>query len=144
MRHSGSISATATRIPTTHTRTVYATDRGVARPLSESSRRLVEHTGKRIRVGSTSATPWGELRCFAQSGCLVVELTRAGERVGRALIYRPTSAEALQHGALVPEAHFSVEVREFIGTPWHEDESLSLWTVHGLRSKGTAERFVQL
>lgn len=56
----------------------------------------------------------------------------------------PGDPALLRDGARLPESAFSVEVREFIGSPWHELDSVSLWTVRGLRAKGEAEAFVDV
>ncbi len=129
--------ATATRVKTIHAKTIYATDMGFARPLSAEHRRRVADTRRTIRVGHVEQTPHGTLSCLRYSDAVVVELRKGKKLVGRALML---------HGAKgngpFPESSFSVQVDEFIGTPWHELDYTSLWTVKGLREKGTAELFI--
>ncbi|MBL8921781.1 MAG: hypothetical protein JNJ54_23185 [Myxococcaceae bacterium] len=127
--------ARATATPTLETKSLYATDRGESRPLSTSLRPLVKPNGRRITVGQVEQLPHGTLRCFAEGGRVVVEVKDGRTRVGRALsVAAPPSLRV--EGAELLEAVFSAEVDEFIGSPWHELEYVSLWTVHGLRTKG--------
>lgn len=125
--------ATASRVATTHTRTVYATDLGAARPLSAPQRALVARNQRRIAVGHEERTPFGTLRCERVGNEVVVRLQRGRRLVGRALSLRGAGDGPYR------EAAFSVEVDEFVGTPWHELEYTSVWTVHGLRTRGREE-----
>jgi hypothetical protein len=129
--------ATASRVETTHTRSVYATDLSSARPLSREHRRRVAKNRRTIEVGHVEETPHGTLRCERQSDAVVVYLQKGKQRVGRTLMLL-----AAEGDGPFPEAVFSVEVDEFIGTPWHELEYTSLWTVEGLRKKGQMEATV--
>jgi hypothetical protein len=133
--------ARATATPTLETKSLYATDRSESRPLSAARRRLVAPNPRRIAVGQVERLPHGTLRCFAEGGRVTVEVRKGHERVGRALSIAAPPGLCVE-GAELPEAAFSAEVDEFIGSPWHELEYVSLWTVHGLRTKGEAERFV--
>lgn len=136
--------ATATVAPTIHSRTLYAVDRGAARPLSTRFASRVAPTRRHLVIGQVEHLAHGVLRCFVRRGRVVVELRKARRLVGRALSVRPRDRAVLVNGARFPEAAFSVEVSEFIGSPWHELEYVSLWTVRGLREKGTAEVIVDL
>lgn len=134
--------AGASRVPTLETTSLYATDLGGARPLSERLAPHVARTRRRITVGQEERLPHGTLRCFAKDGRVVVEVRRGRQRVGRALWVTPPSPSLLRPGARLPEAAFSVEVNEFIGSPWHELDYTSVWTVRGLRKNGEAEACV--
>lgn len=136
--------AGATVVPTLETKSLYATDHGAARPLSPRFASRVKRSARRITVGQVERLPHGVLRCFAKAGRVVVEVRQGRKRVGRALWVTPSDAALLRDGARLPESVFSVEVREFIGSPWHELDYVSLWTVRGLRAKGEAETFVDL
>jgi hypothetical protein len=127
--------ATASKVVTTHTRTIYATDLGAGRPLSKQFRARVAKNRRRIRIGHEEVTPFGTLRCLREGDDAVIELRQGKQRVGRRLVL-PGAAQRAESFA---ESDFSVEVDEFIGTPWHEFESTSLWTVQGLRTKGKME-----
>lgn len=132
--------AAATTIATLETKSLYATDRSDSRPLAAANAKRVVPNPRTIAVGSVERLAHGELRCFAEGTRVVVELRRGRKRVGRALSIEAPPALRVE-GAEVPEAAFSAEVNEFIGSPWHELEYTSLWTVHGLREKGEAETF---
>jgi hypothetical protein len=126
--------ASATRIETIHGKTIYATDLSAARPLSAGFRKRVAAKDRTIRVGHVEETKHGTLRCERESDAVVVVLRKGKKQVGRKLMLLRTDGSGP-----FPEAAFSVEVDEFIGTPWHELEYTSLWTVHGLRTKGEME-----
>lgn len=138
-----SSTAGATRLPTTESKSVYAADVGAPKPLSGGLRAHTKPSRRFIEVGSVERTPHGSLRCYAQEGRVIVELRRRKQRVGRALWVTPRDEALLKPGARIPEDAFSVEIREFVGTPWRELDSVSVWTVRGLREKGEAEAFVQ-
>lgn len=129
--------ASATGVATTHTRSVYAADVGAQSPLSATLAAKVVANDRTIRVGATERLSHGVLRCFVEGDRVCVEVRRGNARVGRRLSIRP--AQPPRRGDAFPEAAFSVEVREFIGTPWHEIDAVSVWTVHGLRTSGQAE-----
>ena len=138
MRQNGSPKAkqaTASRVETTHTKSIFATDLSEGRPVSAEHRRRLTKNLRTIWVGHREDTPFGTLRCLREGDDVVVSLSKRARLVGRRLILR--GAASLK-GPL-READFSVEVDEFIGTPWHEVEYTSLWTVHGLRTKGEME-----
>jgi hypothetical protein len=136
--------ATASVVPTIHGRSLYAADRGVGRPLSARFASHVVPTRTELIIGQLERLAHGVLRCFVRRGRVVVELRKGRRRVGRALSVLPDDPSQLVTGARVPEDAFSTEVPEFIGSPWHELEYMSLWTVRGLREKGTAEVIVDL
>lgn len=129
--------ASASRVATTHTKTIYATDLGDAKPLSATLAAKVVPNERRVRVGASETLPHGVLTCFVERDRVCVEVRRGNRRVGRQLSIRPPRPPT--PGDSFPEAAFSVEVREFIGTPWHELDSVSVWTVYGLRTNGAAE-----
>ena len=136
-RRIGAVSAT--RVPTLEAKTIYATDRSSARPLSSKLALRVFDNRALIRVGAVEQLPHGTLRCQLVGDRLVVSVEKGRRRVGRQLSLAPSSNVLLVEGAFVPESAFSVEVDEFIGTPWHELEYTSVWTVHGLRLNGRME-----
>lgn len=129
--------ATASRVETTHGKTIYATDLGPARPISRANRAHVFRNRRKISVGHVELTPFGVLRCTRRGDTVVVSLHRGKARaqVGRSLILTNVG----ESDGPFRETDFSVEVSEFIGTPWHELDYTSLWTVHGLRTKGGME-----
>jgi hypothetical protein len=131
--------ATATRVKTIHAKTIYATDLCVPRPLSNEHGAKVTHNRRTIRVGHVEKTPHGVLRCERRGNAVAVVLRKGRNVVGRRLMLIGAAGDGP-----FPEAAFSVEVDEFIGTPWHELEYTSLWTVHGLRTKGQMEASVDL
>lgn len=135
-------SATASKLTTTHTKSIYAADTSEARPLSPANRRHVVVNERTIAVGAREATPYGVLTCRADGDALIVSLHRRGVLVGRELVYWPEDRALLRRGALVAESAFSIEVDEFLGTPWHEVDSTVFWTVHGLRTRGGLEASV--
>src|SRR5262245_26147126 len=110
---------------------------GAGRPLSVRHRDRVASNRRSIRVGHTEETPHGTLHCERRDDAVVVYLEKSGKRIGRAL-----KLLGAKGNGPFPEAAFSVQVDEFIGTPWHELEYTSLWTVHGLRTKGEMEASV--
>ena len=136
--------ARASHTTTLETTSLYAADMSDARPLSERFTRHAASSRRFITVGSEERGPHGVLRCFAKDGRVVVELRKGRKRVGRALWVAPDDASLLEPGARVPEDAFSVEIRELIGSPWHELNYVAVWTVRGLREKGTAEAWVDL
>ncbi|MEW5740833.1 MAG: hypothetical protein AB1938_18080 [Myxococcota bacterium] len=136
--------AGASRTPTTETKSLYAADLGAASPLSARFRSYVRPSARFISVGAEERLPHGVLRCFAREGRVFVEVHRGRKLVGRTLWVKPENPQLLRPGALLPEDAFSVEVREFLGSPWHEKDYVSLWTVRGLREKGEAEAFIDL
>ena len=129
--------ATATRIDTIDGKTIYATDLGAPRPLSARLRSRVAANRRTIRVGHVEQTPHGVLRCERCRDAVVITLRKGRKVIGRQLMLLRTDGNGP-----FPESAFSVEVDEFIGTPWHELEYTSLWTVHGLRRKGEMEASV--
>ncbi len=137
----GAVSASP--LPTTKSRTVYATDTGPAHALSGEAARRAHPNEAWISVGSEEHLPHGTLRCEVRGDAVVVELTRAGRVIGRTLTLVPRDKALLRPGARIPEAAFSAEVSEFIGTPWHEVDYSSVWTVHGLRKNGEMELSVE-
>ena len=140
MSRNGSVGiASASRVETHHSKSIYAADMGPPRPLRPEWDSKVEPNSRKIEVGSVEELPHGTLRCFRRRGKVVVELRKLGELVGRRLELTPSDPALLQDGALIHEGAFSVEVDEFVGTPWHEDEYTSVWTVHGLRTRGEME-----
>ncbi|MCC6335562.1 MAG: hypothetical protein IT380_16420 [Myxococcales bacterium] len=139
-----SSTAGASREPTTETKSLYAADMEAAEPLSARFRAHVKPSRRFIAVDSEERTPHGTLRCFARDERVVVEVRRGRALVGRALWVKPASPALLQPGALIPEDGFAVEIPEFLGSPWHEDDYVSVWTVRGLREKGSAEAWVDV
>jgi hypothetical protein len=137
-------SVTASRVKTLETRSLYAADTGDPRPLRADWYSKIADDRREIHVGQREELPHGTLRCRARGRSIVVELRQGDEQVGRELIFRPKDASLLQNGAAVPESIFNIEVREFIGSPWHEMDYVSIWTVHGLRRDGKAELFVDV
>lgn len=128
-------SAAATALPVTHTKSIYAADMGAARPVSAERARRVHPNPRLIAIGSSEQTRHGRLVCERTGAdAVVVKLLDGTKQVGRALMVRVRGPHAQ-----VPEAAFSCEIDEFIGTPWHELSYTSVWTVHGLRTKGEAE-----
>jgi hypothetical protein len=133
--------ATASKVATIDAKTIYATDLSEARPIAAEHRKRVQKNGRTIRVGHIEQTPHGTLRCVREGEAIVIKLEKNGALVGRALILPfPRNEKA---GAL-RESDFSVQVSEFIGTPWHALDYLSFWTVQGLRTKGTMEASLEL
>jgi hypothetical protein len=129
--------ATASKVETTQTQSIYAADLGAPRPLSAAQRHRVASNARTIRVGHSEETPHGTLRCERRSDAVIVHLQKGKKRIGRVLMLLRADGDGP-----FPESAFSVEVDEFIGTPWHELEYTSLWTVHGLRTKGEMETTV--
>lgn len=129
--------AAASRVETTHTKTIYATDLGLPRPLSPKHKARVAPNPRVIRVGHVEATPHGTLLCLREGDDVVVVLKKGKKQIGRRLMLRGARGRSFK------EAAFSVEVDEFIGTPWHELEYTSLWTVQGLREKGQMEASIE-
>lgn len=129
--------ATASRVETTETKTFYATDLGPPRGLSAEHADKVAPNRRTIRVGHVEATSHGTLRCLRDGDDVVVVLKKGRKQVGRKLILQGARGSAFK------EAAFSVEVDEFIGSPWHELEYTSLWTVQGLREKGQMEASIE-
>ncbi len=134
--------ASATAVPTTDGKTIYATDLGPPRPLSNEHAGAVERSRRELRLGQVEVLPHGTLRCERDGSHVVVAVRKGGRLVGRELRLGPFPPERLVPGARFREADFTVEVREFIGTPWHELEYTSIWTVAGLRKDGEMERSI--
>lgn len=140
MHQFGSLASTASAsaIGTTQTTSLYAADLGPSEPLSATLRKRAKPNDRRIAIGHQERLPHGVLRCFIDGPRVCVEVRQGKKVVGRRLSIRPP-LEQLRFGEPFPEDVFSAQVREFIGTPWHELDSISVWTVQGLREKGEAE-----
>lgn len=145
MSQFGSLAATAaaTALGTTHTSSIYAADLGPSQPLSSELRRRAKGGTREITIGHSEVLAHGTLRCFIEGRRVCVEVRKGKKLVGRRLSIQPALGQ-LRFGEAFPETVFSAQVREFLGTPWHELDSISVWTVHGLRTNGEAEFHVDL
>lgn len=93
-----------------------------------------------VNAGAGEITEHGVLSCWLAQDAVCVALFKAGQPVGRTLRYVPADPTQLHPGASIPEEVFGCAVREFLCSPWHDGVAQdALWTVHGLREKGTLE-----
>jgi hypothetical protein len=132
----------ATRLPTLDRPDLPLQISGNAsRPIEQRHVPLLAPNRREIRVGWTEETRHGQLRCFLTAKTICVALFRGEKIQMRALHYVPADPALRKEGARIPEVVFGCAVREITCSPWHDGvEGDTLWTVHGLRTKGTLEQ----
>ena len=137
---SGTVSCS--KISAIHTKSIYANDMGMGGPVADKYRNRIRPNSLLIQVGYREKHPFGELRCYRRGNKVVVGVYKKDRTInGRELYFTPDDKSLLKKGAKIPEAVFTVQVSEFIGTPWHEINRVSIWTVAGLRKNGECEFF---
>jgi hypothetical protein len=111
-----------------------------SRAIEQRHLRHIKANSATILVGSIEETAHGQLRCLLMDKGITIGLYKGDALKGRALCYVPAEGSILRVGAAIPEAVFGCAVREFTQSAWDDGTAQdTLWTVHGLRVKGTME-----